>query len=954
MQAIWSRSIRPQSTCRCISCRNPLPSTLSRRSTTGIARKRLTACDAFSLLLGPVLGGAFIADTKAKEKRRREWDEKIAVVQAEVEQIRQTGFKPYSLRSRTLTRLPALRRNYSIATGTSFAIPHEEVSIGDVDVPPAPESHRHDQKFASIPAANSHDLGTDQEAADFQSESKLDQKTIERCKRLQRLVAIKLAIRMILHIHIGKSPRYVNTRSDYVYDDEGLPQDANELIRHLKQVRNSLKVMNSDRLRSSWRAYQSLTRGITCSLDREISDLARQFRRGEMSVTQLVERFAGRLLSSSDSPTVRGYVPLLTVLSRARFDELGFMIDGTMMEARLSYDRHTIFTLIWQYGKNKEAHYFDKLIKKLTTDNANAQFGEQWLWKNIDGILVPVPPSQDPQILQILIYAALKCNQPHRAEAWSTILSYTRTGNMWFSHVIRNFLRYYSAHKNWHKGQVWMQSALDRAEMLASQGIRHVQRITFAILEFCVAYGERALYRDVLKAACECRLGVYSADPDLTLTQRSRDILKEWGLRHGRVQDEGVDLLSSVEKTRMFNHKLQHIHILEPERTVNTFYLARPVDSKEQVRTRMFKSFSAKNSGELEADENPGHKGSPHISTDVHDESETVRWKALCHQQAIQLASLRHQLESLKSVQEMGFGSSQSDAAQHATDNVKDGMLHGASRLTVERGKEPGTGSTNQATSSSQPPLPDQPFSNVFSTLASHTRRQHRPPSRFSPIQSEETITQPSRSPTVPKSPTTTTTTPSVIISSHASPRHPSKPAPIPLRRTPTLHQIDLGLNFCAHITARLAIRLKESPSLPINTNPLYTLVSTLPHDLLTEITLDGFFAHFIWAMLTEWEEEVYGDKLVVLIGRPGSGRVVGESGPEDRGGEEGKAGGDEEEEREAPRLRITRGVAEVSPGTQVYKFQKSRRRRTLPLKKVGYGALRIQIEGREMGRAVL
>lgn len=648
MQTVWSRSIRPQNT-RCIPCSTPIPGTLSRRTTTGIFRKQLNAGDAFTLLLGPVLGGAFLADAKAKDKRRRQWDEKIAAAQAEVEEMRRHEVKPYSSTRRNLRRLPALSRSYSSAAAIRLTVADEEDSIEAVDYSSTPGPDHQD--FSSAPVAQSHDGGAGHEFSEGLNESELDQKSINKCKRLQRLVAIKLAIRMILHIHIGKGPRYICDSTDYVHEPGHLPQNANELIRHLKRVRNSLRLMNTEDLRSSWRAYQTLTRGDTCRLDQDICGLAGQLRRGEITVAQLVEQFAAKVLSSPDSPTVRGYIPLLSVLSRARFDELGFMIDGTMIEARLPYDRHAVFILLWQYGKNKESHYFDRLLKKLTTDSATAQFGEQWEWRTINNTLIPVPPSRDPQILQILIYAALKCNQPHRAEAWATMLGYTRTGSMWLSHVIRNFLKYYSAHQNWQKGQTWMETALDQAEILAGQGVRHLQRIVFAMLDCCAAYGKRSLYRDILRAAVQCRLGVYSADPDLTLPQRSSDILREWQSCH-EVYNGETEALSSVQKARMFARKLGHIRELGPgEKDASN--RARPVDGKEETGRAGNMRSSAEGLSELLADVDTHPEEGSATSNSGHEEAEAAPWKKLCRQQQIQLDSLKRQLEALRSGQDL-------------------------------------------------------------------------------------------------------------------------------------------------------------------------------------------------------------------------------------------------------------------------------------------------------------
>jgi hypothetical protein len=620
MQTIWSRSLRPQSTCRCFSCTKSLPSTLSRRSTTGIHAKRLTTGDAFTLLLGPVLGGALIIDTSAKAKRRKEWDEKIAAVQAEVDQIQANLSSAHNLGGRSLRRLPGLTRRYS-SLATARATAEEDLhSIEDVEEIAPADFDLDDQHVPRAPGVDLPDNDSHQEFANMVVESKVDDSAFPNCKRLQRLVAIKLAIRMMLHLHIGKSPRYIHSKEDY--DDQAgrLPHNVDDLVRHLKQVRNSLRSMglNKLELRATWEAYQNLTRGQRSAIDREMAHLAWQFRRGELNVTQLVEEFARRLLRSSDSPSVRGYIPFLSVLSRARFDELGFMIDGTMIEARLPYDEHTIFALVWQYGKNKEAHYLDKLLKKLTTSGAAARFGEKWLWKNIDEVIVPIPPSEDPQLLQILVYAALKCSQPHRAEAWSKVLMWNGNGNRWLSHIMSNFLKYYAANKDWQKGYVWLRTVLDKAESLAEQGIRHLQRVVFAMLEFCVVGGKRDAYQQVLDAAAECRLGVYSADPDLSLTKRSENVLKEWETCHKKNFGPAVNL-SSVEKARLFAQKLHRLHCVEFPANMD----------QPSFADRLFKDDT--------------HNCS---TSDLGPEPN--RWRELCVQQQAQLDVLKKQVESLR------------------------------------------------------------------------------------------------------------------------------------------------------------------------------------------------------------------------------------------------------------------------------------------------------------------
>lgn len=943
-----------------------------------------------------MLGSALIADVKAKDKRRREWDEKIAMVRAEVDQMGGTAGVIYNIRSRNWRRLPSLGRSYSsVAAETRLAVEEEEDSIAVPEWPSTHETEGDAERPATAPLAQSPASGTVHESTEPQAESKLTHETIEKCKRLQRLVAIKLAIRMILHIHMGKSPRYINTSSDYVYHQGSLPQDANELIRHLKRVSNSLKEMNTSELRSSWRAYQTLLRGQTCSLDKDICHLVRLFRCGEVNVVQLVEQFAEKLLSSSESPTAHGYIPFLRALSRARFDELGFMVDGTMTEARLPCDRHALFTLLWQYGKNKEAPYFDKLVKKLTTYSARAQYGEQWLWRSVSGTLIPIPPSQDPQIMQILIYAALKCNQPHRAEAWSTVMSYSRTAHRWMSHVIRNFLKYYSAHRNWYKGYLWLQTALDRAEMLAIQDIRHLQRVAFAMLEFCLAHEQRRLYREILDAASKCRLGVYAADPDLTITQRSAEILGEWELCHAMAQNSQMDDLSSFEKARMFVHNLQHIRGLECEQIAGHSNSARLIDSKDQIPMRAINHVSPGHIQDRGKIGNSGYEEASSVSSVSHQDAEDGQWRELCRQQQAQLDLLGRQMKSLIFVSKSGFALAGEherpplNAVGNMADRKQDIVFREAGpQPLVEQVDGQGRSLTVKQPSKAWRPLSFRKrhlaaaAGNVAERSESNTFRGAAPPSSVeygkesegrAPTQRSEVPVQPLNS---QDSSTTFSVPPPRPLSSEPIPQNTDQSLPLstnspqerrnesqlemcgdihggsssvlpegrfpaspqdfshytPQPRTPTISEIERALNFCTCIINCLANHILDSPQI----RPLYKLVSTLSFNFVVGFFLDGTFSHFIREMLTAWEREVFWDKLTVEARK----RREGTNTSSEMGAEETEGS-----------LPISRDIYTVSPFRRIVRLQESGNR--LPMEKVGYGALRVQLGVAERRQAI-
>jgi hypothetical protein len=719
MQQLWSRSLRPQSTCRCLSCTNTLPGISSRRTTSRVARRRFRRGDAFTLLLGPVLGGALIADSQAKDKRRRAWDDRIAAVREEVEELRHGRLmKPYSLTSRNLRRLPGLSRSYSSMAPAQPLKPAGEVEDSDdgddnwaidaLDWQPNGETNRPSQVSLIEPSHKTthNDLAATTERA--QMKAKISPETIQSCKRVQRLVAVKLALNVIVHIHLGRNLLYTDSGLDYCDYHSLLPQDMNVLTRDLKEVCDTLQHLRLSKSPAIWDAYQTRTRGCSCALDGAIPRLALQFERGEMDVAHLAMRFANALLSSSESPNARTYINFLKVVSRARFNDLSLLVEGAIWEARLPLDYHSIFNLFWRYGLCRDLRRMERLIEKLTGERAHGLFGERWRWKTINGILVPVPPSQHPRMVHILVYCALRCNQPHRAKAWSTLLAETHVCSRAISQVITAFLTYYSSHGTWSKGLIWLRVALDKSELLAAQSLRDLQRVVLAMLSFCTAHGNDGLYREIMNAACECRLGIYEADSDPASSHASGRILEEWQWRISMIQRGSTDDFSSAEKAQRFSRKLRHIRHSE-------------IDSK---------------SHEVNSEETP--EPEVLVSGEPHQELEASHWKSLCSQQAAQLDLLKNQLESLRMTLEF----------RSPLVAIDDGAPSSVDVGTISETLDGKPAKPNEARKRYPPnedtPENDQPFvpreQTVYTPASVHCLSRERDPGPISSVSKEQTI----------------------------------------------------------------------------------------------------------------------------------------------------------------------------------------------------------------------
>ncbi|KAF2761957.1 hypothetical protein EJ05DRAFT_507562 [Pseudovirgaria hyperparasitica] len=85
MQTVWSRAVQTRCTCRCAQCISK-PSTASRRAALTTSRKITLPGPSATFLYSTIFATAVVADSKAKQKRRKQWDDAIADVKGQIEE----------------------------------------------------------------------------------------------------------------------------------------------------------------------------------------------------------------------------------------------------------------------------------------------------------------------------------------------------------------------------------------------------------------------------------------------------------------------------------------------------------------------------------------------------------------------------------------------------------------------------------------------------------------------------------------------------------------------------------------------------------------------------------------------------------------------------------------------------------------------------------------------------
>ena len=84
MQTVWSRAAQVQCLCKCPSCVSTT-NAIARRATTITARRTVPVGNVFTVSLSSLAAGLAFADSRKKDKRRKQWDKVIAEARAAVE-----------------------------------------------------------------------------------------------------------------------------------------------------------------------------------------------------------------------------------------------------------------------------------------------------------------------------------------------------------------------------------------------------------------------------------------------------------------------------------------------------------------------------------------------------------------------------------------------------------------------------------------------------------------------------------------------------------------------------------------------------------------------------------------------------------------------------------------------------------------------------------------------------
>ncbi|RVX70710.1 hypothetical protein B0A52_05360 [Exophiala mesophila] len=538
MRTLWSQVSRPNLAGTFTSARSAKQSeattasvarVLARRTTTAPAKRRLTFNDAFTLLLTPVFGTAFVIDTSWKEKQRKEWERKLADVNGEIAELHARAQRYSSLSDAVLYNARRQQlREYS--TVSRFQSQPEPFQSGIVDDPE--EWH-----YGQAPAEDEHSHYNDDRLHNYSPEELAD------AFRFHRLVATLCALRMLTHFQLSVTPRFVHyddrdiIRGDRNSETEELDSqmNINQLVDLTKHTRSQIRLILDKQLDLRGMASVIEDAMRKDSFQNRMRQSFDDMMARNCNVYTLVQTFAEGLAQNPQSvPSSVTYSHFLHVLCNSKYEgTLAYYVVSALKSSELPLDDRTIYTLITHLGKTRDFIQFDAFLQGVMRKPPAHYFNTKtpWVPVRFKGISVPTPANLNSQILKSLVRTAVKCGQMDKADAWFSSLQDGGSSSKVKAHLLYTFLRHYSLTMNWEHGRIWIATCLDNVVSFLSAVTSNVISVfIFRMLDLCVACERASEYTVILQAAVDAGLPPPETNPDFPVryTHRGLRILEEW------------------------------------------------------------------------------------------------------------------------------------------------------------------------------------------------------------------------------------------------------------------------------------------------------------------------------------------------------------------------------------------------------------------------------------------
>ncbi|KAK4870538.1 hypothetical protein LT330_004886 [Penicillium expansum] len=501
MQGLWSRAVTKQSSCRCVGCLSTTANGVTSRAATS-SKRRLRIGNSVTALYGSIFAGAAIADASVKDRRRHDWDEKIAAVKAEVSELVDEEERILaSLQSRRETR-ELNRLTQARGFGTVSRFPLGIQSPASFNRIRAFHTERTRLNAVGARTVENQPAEEDEHTIDEQDESEifLPQETLPswvleddlRLKAIQKLALRQFAIRILLRPAIAH--RYSGVSMNYAADFETPQVNVSQLLEELNHLRHRMNTLKTNRHAT----YSDITQDYAASqlgemqreretLDTELTNDIHIYTSQQMSLQELLMRISNNILSSRDPDRPTAFRLMIMAFGQTRQNDLVELLLRTLLPNRFFLNPSLVITIITFFRKSKNLKDFDLFLKMLGGEGYSVNLGSRGVYKHrtVNGmdLIVPSLNSSNPVIYAALIGAALRFDQPDRADAW---LQAARGGGFFDSwETLFTYLRFYSLRRDWDKGVNVLKRAVTYLLSSTDHRLDSVERLLGRMVGLC-------------------------------------------------------------------------------------------------------------------------------------------------------------------------------------------------------------------------------------------------------------------------------------------------------------------------------------------------------------------------------------------------------------------------------------------------------------------------------------
>ncbi|KAJ5656414.1 hypothetical protein N7507_008364 [Penicillium longicatenatum] len=523
MQGLWSRAAPSQSTCRCVSCLSTTATGVTSRSTTAASKRRLRIGNSVTALYTSIFAVAALADAKAKTQRRNDWEEKIAAVKAEVNELvdeEQRLMK--SLQSRRSPR-GIHRLLYNGGLGITSSLP-PMTQLRTMSSQPTRSFHT-DRRLINAASAEITENFAAEEEITYEDDCMEDIEDMEarhtffpswvlqdpmRVKAIQKLALRQLAIRMLLRPTIAH--RYSGLPVNYTRDFDvpqinvpSLLEELNKLRRRITELRTSENSEYDDLVHELVTLSPQRVQKECKTLDAELQQDLQLFMSRQMSLEEALLRTSENLLNSVDPDRTNAFRNIIIAFSQARQNDLTELLLRTILPHRFYLSTSLITTIMVFFRKSKNLKDFDLFLRMLTGEGWSANLGAlaPYTHRKVNGLDVVVPPMDSNSVLiySELITCALRFNQPDRADAW--LQAARRVGFFDNFNTLFCYIKFYSIRQDWEKGSAALKRAV--TYLVSSTGLEkhHVERLVVLMAHLCDSCGRKDVSQALISAAMD-------------------------------------------------------------------------------------------------------------------------------------------------------------------------------------------------------------------------------------------------------------------------------------------------------------------------------------------------------------------------------------------------------------------------------------------------------------------